>query len=40
MHLLYVDESGSAADPSQRFFVLSSRSRCFERSTHWIEHTP
>jgi hypothetical protein len=36
MHLLYVDESGSLADPSQRFFVLTGVS-VFERRTHWIE---
>lgn len=36
MHLLYVDESGSVADPSQKFFVLTGVS-VFERRTHWIE---
>ena len=36
MHLLYVDESGSVSDPSQRFFVLTGVS-VFERKTHWIE---
>ncbi len=37
MHLLYVDESGSLTDPSQKFFILSGVS-IFERKTHWIEH--
>jgi hypothetical protein len=36
MHLLYVDESGSIADPNQRFFVLAGLA-VFERGTHWIE---
>lgn len=36
MHLLYLDESGSVADPNQRFFVLAGVS-VFERVTHWIE---
>lgn len=36
MHLLYVDESGSVSDPSQKFFVLAGVS-IFERKTHWIE---
>jgi len=36
MHLLYLDESGSVSDASQRFFVLAGIS-VFERSTHWIE---
>jgi len=36
MHLLYVDESGSAADASQRYFVLAGVA-VFERTTHWIE---
>ena len=36
MHLLYLDESGSVADPQQRHFVLGGLS-IFERSTHWIE---
>ena len=36
MHLLYVDESGSAADVSQTYFVLAGVS-VFERQTHWIE---
>lgn len=36
MHLLYVDESGSAADPNHKHFVLAGVS-VFERATHWIE---
>ena len=36
MHLLYLDESGSVGDPSQRFFVLAGFS-VFERDPHWIE---
>lgn len=36
MHLLYLDESGSASDPNQRYFVLAGVS-VFERKTHWIE---
>jgi hypothetical protein len=36
MHLLYLDESGSVADASQRFFVLAGVS-VFERRTHWVE---
>lgn len=36
MHLLYVDESGSATDPSQKFFVLAGVA-VFERKTHWVE---
>jgi hypothetical protein len=36
VHLLYVDESGSATDASQRYFVLAGVS-VFERTTHWIE---
>ena len=36
MHLLYADESGSIADPTQRFFVLAGVG-VFERATHWIE---
>ncbi|MCJ1887396.1 DUF3800 domain-containing protein [Pseudomonas sp. LA21] len=36
MHLLYLDESGSVADPNQRFFVLAGVS-VFERQSHWIE---
>lgn len=36
MHLLYVDESGSVADPNQKHFVLAGVS-VFERKSHWIE---
>lgn len=36
LHLLYLDESGSVADPAQRYFVLAGVS-VFERQTHWIE---
>ena len=36
MHLLYVDESGSTTDASQRYFVLAGVA-VFERVTHWIE---
>ncbi len=36
MHLLYADESGSIADPGQRYFVLAGLS-VFEREPHWIE---
>jgi len=36
MHLLYLDESGSVADPNQRYFVLAGVA-VFERLTHWIE---
>jgi len=36
MHLLYVDESGSVADPAQKYFVLAGVC-VFERKTHWIE---
>ncbi|OYY75484.1 MAG: N-acetylglucosamine-6-phosphate deacetylase [Gammaproteobacteria bacterium 28-57-27] len=36
MHLLYIDESGSVADPNQHFFVLAGVS-VFERKTHWVE---
>ena len=36
MHLLYLDESGSIGDPSQRYFVLAGIA-VFERGTHWIE---
>lgn len=36
MHLLYVDESGCAADISQKYFVLAGVA-VFERKTHWIE---
>lgn len=36
MHLLYVDESGSASDASQKYFILAGVS-VFERQTHWVE---
>lgn len=36
MHLLYVDESGSASDASQEYFILAGVS-VFERQTHWVE---
>jgi hypothetical protein len=36
MHLLYLDDSGSIADPSQNHFVLAGLA-VFERGTHWIE---
>lgn len=36
MHLLYLDESGSIADPNQKYFVLAGVS-VFERTTHWVE---
>lgn len=36
MHLLYLDESGSASDPNQQYFVLAGVS-IFERDTHWVE---
>jgi hypothetical protein len=36
MYLLYLDESGSVADPAQRYFVLAGVA-IFERSTHWVE---
>ena len=36
MHLLYLDESGSIADPNQQYFVLAGVS-VFERTTHWVE---
>ena len=36
MHLLYLDESGSVADPNQKYFVLAGIS-VFERTTHWVE---
>jgi hypothetical protein len=38
MHLLYLDESGSVADPNQQYFVLAGVA-VFERKTHWIEQT-
>jgi hypothetical protein len=36
VHLLYVDESGSVTDPSQRYFVLAGVA-VFERKAHWVE---
>lgn len=36
LHLLYLDESGSANDPKQTYFVLAGVS-VFERETHWVE---
>jgi hypothetical protein len=36
MHLLYLDESGSVSDASQKHFVLAGLS-VFERQTHWVE---
>ncbi len=36
MHLLYLDESGSASDPNQQYFVLAGVS-VFEREAHWVE---
>ena len=36
MHLLYLDESGSVADPTHKFFVLAGVA-VFERTTHWVE---
>lgn len=36
MYLMYVDESGSTTDPTQKYFVLSGIA-VFERHTHWIE---
>jgi cytochrome c551/c552 len=38
MHLFYIDESGSVADPSQQYFVLAGVA-VFERSTHWVEQS-
>ncbi|MFN8713159.1 MAG: DUF3800 domain-containing protein [Bacteroidota bacterium] len=35
MYLLYLDESGSITDASQKYFVLAGIS-CFERQTHWL----
>ena len=35
MHLLYLDDSGSPADSSQKFFVLGGIS-VFERQGHWL----
>ncbi len=36
MHLLYVDESGSIGNPTEKHFVLAGVS-VFERDTHWID---
>jgi hypothetical protein len=36
MHLLYLDESGSVADPNHKHFVLAGAA-VFERTTHWVE---
>ena len=36
VHLLYLDESGSVADPNQTYFVLAGVC-VFERLTHWVE---
>ena len=36
MYLLYLDESGAATDPEQRYFVLAGVA-LFERCTHWVE---
>lgn len=36
MHLFYIDESGSVADPNQQYFVLAGVA-VFERKTHWVE---
>ena len=36
MHLLYLDESGSASDPALDYFILAGVS-FFERATHWVE---
>lgn len=36
MHLFYIDESGSVADPAQKYFILAGVS-IFERKTHWVE---
>jgi len=36
MYLLYVDESGSVTDSTQKYFVLSGIA-VFERDPHWIE---
>ncbi|MDX3772641.1 DUF3800 domain-containing protein [Chromatiaceae bacterium AAb-1] len=38
MHLLYIDESSSVADPNQEYFVLAGVS-VFEAKTHWVEQT-
>lgn len=36
MHLLYLDESGTAGDPKHEHFVLAGVA-AFERTTHWVE---
>jgi hypothetical protein len=36
MHLLYLDESGTISDASQRHFILAGVS-VYERRTHWVE---
>lgn len=36
MHLLYLDESGSVSDPSQKYFLLAGVA-VFERAAHWVE---
>lgn len=36
MYFLYLDESGTVSDPTQRFFVLAGVA-VHERQTHWIE---
>lgn len=36
MYLLYLDDSGAATDPAQRYFVLAGVAM-FERLTHWVE---
>lgn len=38
MHLLYLDESGTANDPDRTHFILAGVS-FFERSTHWAEQS-
>lgn len=35
MHLLYLDDSGSVPDPSQRYFVIAGFST-FERQCYWL----
>lgn len=36
MHLLYLDDSGSVTDSSQRHFILAGIA-LFERQTHWLQ---
>lgn len=36
MQMLYLDESGTVADPNQKHFILAGFS-VFERKSHWIE---